>query len=329
MCTTCQIKDCINFTDYENPQITALSEEKNIKSSDTLTQNNIINNFNNQCIDSIPPPIQFNINFYLDKCKPSAFTPFRQYKYICPHCVNNTTQKDSKCYIFKMSVEKSGFKFPLNQDNSNTVKANKLTIVKNIDKNIPQNELNNFNYQNQNYNLNNKVIFSNNNNIVNNFYPNFIKVNSFQVYSDADTRENSGTKLNSNDIIEKKISEIDSLDKCENSEKYEDSKNSSSLSNKKPKIIFECSNNNNNDGDLFKKFIKKKRLRKNTNQIVFLSKFYKENKHWSKKQIKEISERIGLKEKKIYKWLWDQKNKEYTTTKFVVDKNDSKESYLE
>ena len=46
-----------------------------------------------------------------------------------------------------------------------------------------------------------------------------------------------------------------------------------------------------------------------------------ENKNWSKKQIKEISESIGLKENKIYKWLWDKKNKEYKVTKFVVNKD--------
>ena len=34
-----------------------------------------------------------------------------------------------------------------------------------------------------------------------------------------------------------------------------------------------------------------------------------------------MSEIIGLKEKKIYKWLWDQKNKEFNkTNKFIVNK---------
>ena len=36
-----------------------------------------------------------------------------------------------------------------------------------------------------------------------------------------------------------------------------------------------------------------------------------------------MSENTGLKETKIYKWLWDQKNKEYRSTKFVVNKNNS------
>ena len=71
-----------------------------------------------------------------------------------------------------------------------------------------------------------------------------------------------------------------------------------------------------------KKFIKKKRFRKNNEQINHLSKFYKEHKIWSKNEIREMSKNIGLKENKIYKWLWDQKNKEYNkSTKFVINKN--------
>ena len=61
-------------------------------------------------------------------------------------------------------------------------------------------------------------------------------------------------------------------------------------------------------------------MRKNGEQLELLSKFYNENKNWTKEQIKKISETIGLKENKIYKWLWDQKNKEYKSTKFVVNK---------
>lgn len=75
----------------------------------------------------------------------------------------------------------------------------------------------------------------------------------------------------------------------------------------------------------FQNCLKKKRLRKNNEQLVLLSKFYMENKNWSKKQIKEISDNIGLKENKIYKWLWDQKNKEYKVTKFVVNKDKDKD----
>ena len=66
---------------------------------------------------------------------------------------------------------------------------------------------------------------------------------------------------------------------------------------------------------------KKRRARKNREQLKYLSLFYHENKHWTKEQIKKISEEIGLKENKVYKWLWDQKNKEYKSSKFVVTNN--------
>ena len=80
--------------------------------------------------------------------------------------------------------------------------------------------------------------------------------------------------------------------------------------NKKQKIIFECSESNGNGAShISKSFLKKKRLRKNNEQLLLLNKFYMENKNWSKKQIKQISESIGLKENKIYKWLWDQKKR--------------------
>ena len=65
---------------------------------------------------------------------------------------------------------------------------------------------------------------------------------------------------------------------------------------------------------------RKRRFRKNNEQLFLLSQFFNEHKHWSKNQIKEISIRTGLKENKVYKWLWDQRNKEYKTTKFIINK---------
>ena len=83
------------------------------------------------------------------------------------------------------------------------------------------------------------------------------------------------------------------------------------------KKIFECS------GSTFETFssmskTKKKRLRKNDKQLFLLKKFYSEHKHWSKIQIKEISSKIGIKENKVYKWLWDQRNKDAKKKMFVV-----------
>ena len=90
---------------------------------------------------------------------------------------------------------------------------------------------------------------------------------------------------------------------------------------KKSKKIFECSGSTSNSSN--KIIYKKRRFRKNNDQLTLLKKFYEENKTWSKSQIKEISQKISLKENKVYKWLWDQKNKEIKANKFVVKKGDN------
>lgn len=65
---------------------------------------------------------------------------------------------------------------------------------------------------------------------------------------------------------------------------------------------------------------KKRRIRKNNCQLQRLNVFYKENKIWTKSAIQKISEETGLKENKVYKWLWDQKNKDLKHAKFYVNK---------
>ena len=99
---------------------------------------------------------------------------------------------------------------------------------------------------------------------------------------------------------------------------------SSPLCNSKPKKIFECSGSTVATLSSNKNINKNRRFRKNNEQITLLKKFYNEHKHWSKNQIKEISQKIGLKENKVYKWLWDQRNKEIKATKFVVKKDGNK-----
>jgi len=56
----------------------------------------------------------------------------------------------------------------------------------------------------------------------------------------------------------------------------------------------------------------KKRHRKNSFQMSILQDEYKltKCKDWSKEKISEISLKTGLPENKVYKWLWDQKNKD-------------------
>ena len=90
---------------------------------------------------------------------------------------------------------------------------------------------------------------------------------------------------------------------------------------KKPKKIFECSGSTIATNSSNKILNKKRRLRKNNDQLELLKKFYIENKNWTKSQIKEVSAKIGLKENKVYKWLWDQRNKELKSAKFVINKN--------
>ena len=94
---------------------------------------------------------------------------------------------------------------------------------------------------------------------------------------------------------------------------------------KKPRKIFECSGSTMGTNSSNKTFLKKRRFRKNNDQLELLKKFYLEHKYWSKNEIKEISAQIGLKENKVYKWLWDQRNKEFKNTKFIINKT-SKEN---
>ena len=88
---------------------------------------------------------------------------------------------------------------------------------------------------------------------------------------------------------------------------------------KKPKKIFECSGSTIATNSSNKSGHKKRRF----SQLSLLKKFYDENKYWSKNQIKDLSKKIGLKENKVYKWLWDQRNKEIKATKFVVKKENA------
>ena len=188
-----------------------------------------------------------------------------------------------------------------------------------------------------------------NNNIINNIYPTFNRVTNVQILSDntknmANEKSkfsiNNMNKLNENYLENKKenininqnIIKKDSLISKEEKKNIDNNisiiinNNNEVNGNKKQKILFECSESNGNGAaPVSKNCLKKKRLRKNNEQLVLLSKFYMENKNWSKKQIKEISDNIGLKENKIYKWLWDQKNKEYKVTKFVVNKDKDKD----
>ena len=85
---------------------------------------------------------------------------------------------------------------------------------------------------------------------------------------------------------------------------------------RKMKHLFECSASSTTFATSNKK---KRRCRKNKEQIEQLNSFYADkDKKWNRNDIKEISEKTGIKETKVYKWLWDKKNKEEKKRKFYI-----------
>ena len=263
-------------------------------------------------------PLQFGVNVYFGQPK-SNLNPHPNYVRHAPmpEFYNQNNQEQIPiCILFKNSLAKSGYK---------------LTPEQNVlyrDTYKKHSSVNSF-YDSFNY-----FPINNNHNIINNIYPTFTKVTNVQILSE---NENSKIKEKENDMKKENINYIntnneinlknfDKLKKDSNAniniiinDNTNSENNKSNNSNKK--VLFECSETNGTIGNInTKNLLRKKRFRKNNHQLGLLSQFYSENKSWTKKQIKDISEKIGLKENKIYKWLWDQKNKEYKATKFVVNK---------
>ena len=176
------------------------------------------------------------------------------------------------------------------------------------------------------------LLNNNNNNINNdmskkNLYELFNNAKNEQFLSDMKKRNNSNTdsinNINNNNInnINNRIDLIKK--KNENLQISPQFMFSSPRNIKKSKKIFECSGSTGATNSSNKNSFKKRRFRKNNDQLLLLKKFYEENKTWTKNQIKEISQRINLKENKVYKWLWDQRNKEIKATKFVIKKGNN------
>ena len=188
-----------------------------------------------------------------------------------------------------------------NNGNNIIIPNNNININPNIDLNkLNNNNLhNNIDYENDQYNKENK----------NNNYSNIIPNNFNRNFENKLLLNKNNYKVNGSNENDKNIINYN--------EKGEEIFNSPI--NKKPKKIFECSGSTLATNSS-KSSARKRRFRKNNEQLNMLSQFYNEHKHWSKNQIKEISQRTGLKENKVYKWLWDQRNKEYKQTKFIINK---------
>ena len=187
----------------------------------------------------------------------------------------------------------------VNNVNNNLINKN-ININNNMNNNILSNNINYFEHNKENNNKNNI-----------NFINNKIDINIFNEKPENKNQINSNFKENSN--INKLYANNNNINNYGNKEEIFNSpikKNSTKL--------FECSGSTLTNSS--KSSTRKKRLRKNEKQIILLTQFFNEHKHWSKKEIKEISQKTGLKENKVYKWLWDHKNNKSKATKFVVSK---------
>ena len=300
------------------------------------------------------PPLQFDFNFYFGNLWSSGHIPAQ---HVDVSMNNSVTQhnREANMLLFKSSMEKSGYKLtPMSEvkniNNSNIIEYGLNNIYPNGLNNIYENELNQNEFTKKNLtelfnnakndeflpsnkkinnnldnNINNTNNYINNNNI---YFPN--TGNNFSIIPNSKINLNMNNNSN-NKIIAYVDWENDNKENNNPNKENNNTNNKNSIINeksdemfnspinKKPKKIFECSGSSITTNSS-KSSARKRRFRKNNEQILLLSQFFNEHKHWSKNQIKEISNRTGLKENKVYKWLWDQRNKEYKATKFIINK---------
>lgn len=315
---------------YSNPNELNLFIQTPMKQLENI-QNNVNNNYNNIT------PFRFDFNHYFGNLWSSGQIPNNQ---LIEHNLNlSPTQLNKEnLFFYKKSIEKSYKLTPISQlkDNSNSQNNSGNSLNNYNNNNIIINQ-NNINIDN-----NNKIIEQQNSDESNEMNINDLgKRNLLELFNNAKNDQflNDSHKEKSDINSTNNINNMNNNININNINKTEPrndirKKNcnlqishqfvfSSPRSIKKPKKIFECSgstfatNNSNKEGH------KKRRFRKNNEQLSLLKKFYNEHKYWSKSQIKEISRKIGLKENKVYKWLWDQRNKEIKATKFVVKKGNT------
>jgi len=338
------------------PNISSKPIKNNITEEVPLYQTPIKQSLNIQRSGDTPP-LQFDFNFYFGNLWSSGHIPAGHVDISMNNSVNQHN-RETNMLLFKSSMEKSGYKLTPMSEVKNINNSNIIEYGMNNNNlsNIYENDLNQNEFTKKNLaelfnnakndeflrsnkkfspNLENNL---NNNNFTNNiYYPN--SGNNFSIIPNnnntnlinssnniinnqpLDDWENDNNKENKNpnniNIINKDQNNNTTNNNFISKEKAEEMFDSPI--NKKPKKIFECSGSSITTNSS-KSSARKRRFRKNNEQLFLLSQFFNEHKHWSKNQIKEISIRTGLKENKVYKWLWDQRNKEYKTTKFIINK---------
>ena len=293
-------------------------------------------------------PVQFDFNFYFGNLWSSGHIPGHNVE--IPMNMNNSVKQNNRennMLLFKSSMEKSGYKLtPMseikNSNNSNIIECGLSNNINNINSmnNIYENDLNQNEFTKKNLtelfnnakndeflqstkkriNLDNNINYYNNGNNYN--LNNTYQINLEYINEDNNNKENKNPNFNpynpNNPKNTSNISIKSSLSNLSNNNINNEEMFNSPL-NKKPKKIFECSGSTVATNSS-KSSSRKRRFRKNNEQLLMLSQFFSEHKHWSKNQIKEISQKTGLKENKVYKWLWDQRNKEFKNTKFIINK---------
>ena len=227
--------------------------------------------------------IQFDFNYYFGNLFSSGHLPVPRFESFAS---SSAQRRENNPFVLRSSTfEKSSFKIN------------------------PGSE-----YKTSNLTTSNKVNEDSNTKIESTVRHIFAKKNLNEVFNNA--KNENICSLNNNNKYTTKENTTDNKDLI--SQDFPISSPPKKVINKK---LFECSGSTMFKSTSAKSSQKKKRrFRKNYEQLQKLSLFYSENKHWSKNQIKKISEETGLKENKVYKWLWDQKNKEYRNAKFIVNK---------
>ena len=338
------------------PNISQKPNKNNITEEVPLYQTPIKQSLNIQR-SSDTPPLQFDFNFYFGNLWSSGHIPAQNVDVSMNNSVNQHN-REANMLLFKSSMEKSGYKltpmsevkninnsniieYGMNNNNLSNIYGNDLNQNEFTKKNLAElfNNAKNDEFLRSNKkfspNLDNNMNNINNNNFTNNiYYP-----NSGNNFSIIPNNNNNTNLINNNNLInniplddwENDNKENKNPNNIINKDKNNNTSNNKFVSkekaeemfdapiNKKPKKIFECSGSSITTNSS-KSSARKRRFRKNNEQLFLLSQFFNEHKHWSKNQIKEISIRTGLKENKVYKWLWDQRNKEYKTTKFIINK---------
>ena len=316
---------------YSNNNELNMQYQTPIKQFDNIQNNNNCNT----------TPFRLDFNYYFGNLWSSdqlTNNPFMQQQLILSPSQLN---KDNICF-YKKSIEKSYKLTPFTQmkdsnshNNSISNSTNKIIILNQNSDNISNKKLIEMNNMNSMNNMNNIGNYQSNtsnfcelskknlNELFNNAKnENFLKNENKNKLDNINVYKNFNKKNNINNTVIRFSGKNDIKKRNYNLQISRQFVFSSPYNINKPKKIFECSGSTTATTSI-KTINKNRRLRKSNEQITVLKKFYTEHKHWSKIQIKEISKKIGLKENKVYKWLWDQRNKEMKSTKFVVKKENN------